>query len=127
MFSNNVKHFDILFKTITSDNYYAFYYLLKNYETFVLEAVDSTGQTALLAAVANARLRMIESLIKAGASDNVKTPDGSGTLMHWAAKHGNEDIMQWLRDEHGFDASQKDTWGFDANQYLAAYKSVHEE
>jgi|GEM_PF-4399268 len=73
--------------------------------TVNLELTDKYGYTPILAAIANDHIKIFEALRGEGARVDVKNNEGE-TALHFAAKNGNTQIFNLLKDKVNLDATQ---------------------
>ena len=81
------------------------------------EAVDNEGQTALMLAIKNGKLRRTRLLLDRGADVSAVNPRDGDTLLHWAVRSGEEFVALLL--EKGANTETKDRLG-QAPLHLAA-------
>ncbi|CAL8124654.1 unnamed protein product [Orchesella dallaii] len=75
-------------------------------------AVDDAGDSVLAYAIkANCETKNLKRLVKNGADDLRSKNRKQVSLLHWAAKHGNFDALEFLLYENNCDVNEKDDEG----------------
>ncbi|KAJ0012933.1 hypothetical protein NQD34_017267 [Periophthalmus magnuspinnatus] len=69
---------------------------------------SQAGQTALMLAVSNGSLEMVQALLEQGAEVNLQDDEGSTALM-CASEHGHEEILKLLLQQPNCDATLTDS------------------